>query len=134
MEYQESKKEKKDDVMKKIFMVVFAMLFSTMAFAGPVRQQVYENVVRSDSSHSYYVDVIGDGHPTLISLHGDCYSMGQDIDLWVYEGNRLIAKETDISCEHSISIDTYAGRFGTLKVVVENEQKPFDTGYTLFID
>ena len=120
--------------MKKIFMVAFAVLFSTMAFAGPVQREIFENVVRSDSSHSYYVNVIGDGWSTSITLIGDCYNRGQDIDLWVYEGNRLLAKATDTGCEHFISIDTYRGRYGTIKIVVENEQKPFDTGYTLFID
>ena len=112
----------------------FILVTTLVVFAGPTRYHEYNNVVGPDSSHSYYVDVVGNGYTTSIYLYGDCNSQVQDIDLWVYEGNRLLAKATDFSCDHELYISTYDGRRGTLRVVVENEQKPYATGYTLIIE
>lgn len=112
---------------------LFAM--TTIASAGPRygTQEFYDSVAPNDSN-VYWVDVIGDGYETYITLEGECYDRWQDIDLWVYENDQLLAKATSNGCFHQLSFNTWRGRAGTLKVVVENQKKPDWTDYTLIIE
>lgn len=120
--------------MKNLISVIALFLGTTVAFAGPTAYHEYNNVVGPDSSHTYYVDVVGNDWATAIYLYGACETPQHDIDLWVYEGNRLVGKETGNGCDHEMFIDTRPGAFSTLKVIVENEQKPYNTGYTLIVE
>jgi len=121
--------------MNNIFaMIAIVAIMTTTAFAGPTEYHEYGAVVGPDSSHTYVVDVVGDGWATDIRLYGSCETPQHDIDLWVYEGNRLLAKETGNGCEHQIIIDTMEGRYGQIRIVVENEQKPYNTAYQLIVE
>ncbi len=120
--------------MKILATLALAVAMITPAIAGPMEYHEYNNVVGADSSHVYTIAVGGDGWATAIYLRGGCETPQQDIDLWVYEGDRLLAKETGNGCNHEIFVDTIYGRYGTIRVVVENENKPFNTSYYLKIE
>jgi hypothetical protein len=105
----------------------------SQANASPVYEFEFEGVVLADTSEVEYVMTYGDGEPTYISLYGECNYKEQDIDLWVFYGNKLIAKETGNGCEHHIDIITPLDEYAEIKIVVENKKKPLNTGYVLTV-
>lgn len=114
----------------------FALAFGvvTSAFAGPADPGTYyDEMVAPNSSDVYYEYLLADGNDTYITLEGHC-GRGQDVDLWVYDetSGNLIAKSTSNSCYETVSIITHFSSY--IKIVVENQNKPFYTDYDLTVE
>ncbi len=111
---------------------VLATLFAMPTYADPYpyEQTEYVDVVNRDSSWYVWIDFVG-GTTTVIELEGAC-GYTQDIDLWVYDSmNREVVRSTGNSCSESVILDHYSD--DTLKIIVENVNKPHATEFYLNI-
>lgn len=117
-------------IRKTIFAVAALCMSVGLAQANPTSGNTHtmDDTVRANASDYTWLSFVG-GETANADLIGFC-SVGQDIDLWVYDENdNLAGKSTDYGCTESV--EWYPRWTGPFKIVIENQNHPWPTSYHL---
>jgi len=114
--------------MKFLYLTAALFLASTSVFAGSMDPGSMSSTVFANGSDVYY-ETFYANETAIVEVRGNCPSVAQDIDLWIYdEFDNLIVKSTGNTCfERAVWNPIWTGAF---KIVIENSNKPYDTSYT----